>query len=166
VIRNFFMATAAMAAALCSINRASAQNVSYAETVSAGVPMKVICVNLNDPNVKITGILTKYGAGHAEPFGTLIGRTSPTVAITGTFFGISNKIPVGDIVIDGRLAHFGGLGTAICVTDNNEVEFIRPKMYRHTDWSKYDFVLCCGPRLVTDGIAYVPGPRDSKTSTC
>jgi hypothetical protein len=144
-----------MAATLGSFARASAQNVSYAETVSAGVPMKIICVNLNDPNVKITGILTKYGAGHAEPFGTLIGRTKPTVAITGTFFGISSKIPVGDIVIDGRLAHFGGLGTAICVTDNNEVEFIRPKMYRHTDWSKYDFVLCCGPRLVTDGIPYV-----------
>src|SRR5258708_996802 len=106
VIRNFFMASAVMAAALGLANRASAQNVSYAETVSAGVPLKVICVNLNDPNVKITGILTKYGAGHAEAFGTLIGRTKPTVAITGTFFGISNKIPVGDIVIDGRLAHF------------------------------------------------------------
>jgi exopolysaccharide biosynthesis protein len=28
-------------------------------------------------------------------------------------------------------------------------------MYHHHDWSKYDFVLCCGPRLVTDGVVDV-----------
>src|SRR5262249_49283835 len=60
-----------------------------------------------------------------------------------------------DIVIDGQLAHFGGLGTALCITDNNEVEFVKPARYTHHDWSRYDFVMCSGPRLVTDGIAYV-----------
>jgi len=68
---------------------------------------------------------------------------------------VQSLIPVGDIVIDGKLAHFGGLGTALCVTDNNEVEFVRPERYRHQDWSRYDFVLCCGPRLVTHGVPYV-----------
>src|SRR5205085_7241558 len=78
-----------------------------------------------------------------------------TIAITGTFFSTGSRVPVGDIVIDGQLAHFGGLGTALCVTDNNEVDFVRPAPYRHQDWSKYDFVLCCGPRLITDGVPYV-----------
>ena len=35
------------------------------------------------------------------------------------------------------------------------VEFIKPKRDTHQDWSKYEFVLCCGPRLITDGIPYV-----------
>ena len=145
----------AISVALFGLAPAWAQPVSYAETVSAGVPLKVITINLNNSNVKITGLLTKYGSGHSEPFNQMLKRTKPTIAITGTFFGIGSRIPVGDIVIDGRLAHFGGLGTALCITDNNEVEFIRPKKYTHQDWSRFDFVLCCGPRLVTDGIAYV-----------
>src|SRR5690349_5004628 len=122
-----------LSAVLIGLSSASAQPISYAETVSAGVPMKVITINLNDSNVKITGVMTKYGAGHAEPFNQMISRTKPTIAITGTFFGIANRVPVGDIVIDGRLTHFGGLGTAMCITDNNEVEFIRPKMNTHQD---------------------------------
>src|SRR2546423_497378 len=146
---------AALAVVLFGPSPACGQPISYAETVSAGVPLKVITINLNDNNVKITGVMTKYGAGHSEPFNQMINRCRPTIAITGTFFGVANRIPVGDIVIDGQLTHFGGLGTALCITDNNEVEFIKPKMNTHQDWSKYDFVVCCGPRLVTDGIPYV-----------
>ena len=95
--------------------------------------------------------MPKYGAGYSEPFGQMVRRTQPTVAVTGTFFCTRSKLPVGDIVIDGQLAYFGGVGTALCITDNNEVEFVSTKKYSHHDWSKYDFVLRCGPRLVTGG---------------
>jgi exopolysaccharide biosynthesis protein len=95
--------------------------------------------------------MPKYGAGHSEPFGQMVRRTQPTVALTGTFFCTQSKLPVGDIVIDGQLEHFGGLGTAMCITDNNEVEFVKTERYKHQDWSKYDFVISCGPRLLTDG---------------
>ena len=134
---------------------ARAGNISYYCTVSAGVPLKVICVDLNDPKVKVTGEICKYGVGHAEPFNLMVRRTQPTIAITGTFFSTRSLIPVGDIVIDGKLAHFGGLGTALCVTDNNTVEFVKPERYHHQDWSRFDFVLCCGPRLITEGVPYV-----------
>jgi hypothetical protein len=130
-------------------------NISYYCTVSAGVPLKVISVDLNDIKVKVTGEICKYGVGHAEPFGQMVRRTHPTIAITGTFFSNRSLIPVGDIVINGKLAHFGGLGTALCVTDNNTVEFVKPEMNHHQDWSRYDFVLCSGPRLITDGVPYV-----------
>lgn len=146
---------AALAASLASPRACRADSVRYFTTVSHGVPLKVITVDLNDPKVKITGEFTKYGAGHAEPFNQMVRRVQPTIAITGTFFSNRSLIPVGDIVIDGKLAHFGGLGTALCVTDDNQVEFCRPARYTHQDWSKYDFVLCCGPRLVTDGVPYV-----------
>jgi hypothetical protein len=139
------------AAALALSGPAPAQNIRLIRTTAARVPVKVIVIDLNDPTIKITAQMARNGAGHAEPFNQMIRRARPTVAVTGTFFSLRSHIPVGDIVIDGQLAHFGGLGTALCVTDNNEVEFVKPARYRHQDWSAYDFVICCGPRLITNG---------------
>ena len=147
-------------ALLGSMRVSGAQSLRYIETTVANVPLKVISIDLSDPNIKITGEVTKYGAGHSEPFGQMVHRAKPTVALTGTFFCPRSHKPIGDIVIDGRLACFGGLGTALCITDNNEVEFVRPARNTHQDWGKYDFVLCSGPRLVTDGIAYVEPWRE------
>jgi exopolysaccharide biosynthesis protein len=76
-------------------------------------------------------------------------------AINGTFFCKSTWRPIGDIVIDGRLAYFGGMGTALCITDANRVEFLTVSRGRHTDWSRYKTVISCGPRLVTNGRAGV-----------
>jgi hypothetical protein len=115
----------------------------------------VITVDLNNASIKVTGQMPKFGAGYSEPFGQMVRRTQPTVALTGTFFCTRSKLPVGDIVIDGQLEHFGGLGTAMCITDNNEVEFVRTERYKHQDWSKYDFVMSCGPRLITNGAVNV-----------
>ena len=134
---------------------ASAQSIRMVETYAAGIPLKVIYANLNDLNVKVTAELARYGPGHAEPFAQMVRRAAPTVAVTGTFFSTRNHFPVGDIVIDGQLAHFGGVGTALCITDNNEVEFLQPKRYTHQDWSRFDFVLRSGPRLIHDGVVYV-----------
>jgi hypothetical protein len=150
---------AALAACLAFPAHAAARNPSstgYYTTVSAGVPLKVITVDLNDLNVKVTGQLSRGGAGHAETFQQMIRRVQPTIAITGTFFCNRTLIPIGDIVIDGQLAHFGGLGTAMCMTEDNQVEFIRPRQkYTHQDWSRFDFVLACGPRLLNNGVVGV-----------
>lgn len=134
---------------------ACAQSIRMVETCAAGVPLKTIWVNLNDLNVKVTAELARYGPGHAEPFAQMVRRAAPTVAVTGTFFSTRNHIPIGDIVIDGELAHFGGVGTALCITDNNEVEFLQPRRYTHQDWTRFDFVLRSGPRLIHDGTVYV-----------
>jgi hypothetical protein len=132
-----------------------ANGISFYGTTAAGVPLKIIRVDLQHPGIKISGLMTQFGAGHAEPFSQMVRRAQPTVAITGTFFSTRNLRPIGDIVIDGQLAHFGGLGTALCITENNEVEFIKPAQHIHQNWSRFDFVLCAGPRLVQNGVAYV-----------
>ncbi|MGC8666589.1 MAG: phosphodiester glycosidase family protein [Chthonomonadales bacterium] len=152
--------TAMVAAALAGHVPAHAQSIRMVETYAAGVPVKAIFVDLKDLNVKVTAELARYGAGHAEPFAQMVRRAEPTVAVTGTFFSTRNHVPIGDIVIDGELAHFGGVGTALCITDNNEVEFLQPKRYTHQDWSRFDFVLRSGPRLIHDGLVYVdPRPE-------
>ena len=147
---TFFLSIIAVTA-----QSSSAQSIKHWRTTAAGVPIQVITVDLNDPSIKVTAQMPKFGAGYSEPFGQMVRRTQPTVALTGTFFCTQSKLPVGDIVIDGQLEHFGGMGTALCITDNNEVEFVKTARYKHQDWSKFDFVMSCGPRLITNGKVYV-----------
>ena len=51
---------------------------------------------------------------------------------------------------DGRPG-FGGMGTALCVTPDNRADMVTCEWGRHHDWSPYDFVVACGPRLLRRG---------------
>lgn len=126
----------------------SGRSIKFWQTVAAGVPVKVITVDLNDKNVKISAVMALRGNGTSEPFRQMIERADPNVAVTGTFFSMDNLHPIGDIVIDGSLVHFGGMGTALCVTPDNQANMVTCQWGRHHDWSGYDFVVACGPRLL------------------
>jgi len=127
------------------------KSIRFWQTGAAGVPIKVISVDLNDPNIKVSAVMARRGNGTAEPFRQMIARANPNVAVTGTFFSLDNLQPVGDIVIDGSLVHFGGMGTALCITPSNHAEMVTCTWGRHHDWSPYDFVVACGPRLLHGG---------------
>ena len=127
------------------------KSIRFWQTAAAGVPVKVISVDLNDPNVKVSGLMARRGNGTSEPFRQMIDRANPNVAVTGTFFSLGDLQPVGDIVIDGSLVHFGGMGTALCVTPDNHADMVTVDWGRHHDWSPYDFVVACGPRLLRRG---------------
>ena len=127
------------------------KNIRFWQTGAAGVPVKVISVDLNDPNIKVSAVMARHGNGTAEPFRQMIQRANPNVAVTGTFFSLNDLQPVGDIVIDGSLVHFGGMGTALCITPANRAEMVTCVWGRHHDWSPYDFVVACGPRLLRRG---------------
>jgi hypothetical protein len=124
--------------------------VSYAGMTVRGIPVNLIYVRLDDPRVRLQGAIAGGGVGSTESFGSFIHRLNPTAAINGTFFCKDTFQPIGDIVIDNRLVYFGGLGTGICITEDNRVEFVTSLQSRHTDWSKYNTVICSGPRLVID----------------
>ena len=127
------------------------KNIRFWETGAAGVPVKVISVDLNDPNVKVSAVMAARGNGTSEPFRQMISRANPNVAVTGTFFSLDDLQPVGDIVIDGSLVHFGGMGTALCITPSNHATMVTCQWGRHHDWSPFDFVVACGPRLLHNG---------------
>ena len=140
-------------------NSAFGQSVTQSRTTAAGVSVLVLTVDMNDPNVRVTGIMAERGTGSTESFGSMIQRSRPIAAFTGTFFSTSSFIPVGDMVINGVFAHHGGVGTGLCITEDNQIEFVKPPYcYAPMDWGLYDFVCCAGPRLVTEGVAYV-SPR-------
>ena len=127
------------------------KSIRFWQTAAAGVPVKVISVDLNDPDVKVSAVMSRHGSGTSEPFRQMIERSQPNVAVTGTFFSLDNLQPVGDIVIDGSLVHFGGMGTALCITPDNQAQMVTCTWGRHHDWSPYDFVVACGPRLLQRG---------------
>lgn len=116
-----------------------------------GCPVNVIKADLKDSRVRVNASVASNGIGSDESFGSFIGRTKPVAAINGAFFSKGDLKPIGDIVIDGQLVHFGGMGTGICITEDCRVEFIQAVRARHTDWSNYKTVICCGPKLLADG---------------
>ncbi|GIV08878.1 MAG: hypothetical protein KatS3mg019_0969 [Fimbriimonadales bacterium] len=130
-----------------------------------GVPIRFIVADLNNPCVRV-GVVTARRLGKDESIWELLGRARPTAAVTGTYFSTTSKLPVGDIVIEGERVHFGGVGTALCITYDNQVRFIRQKLHRQRDWSNYRLVLGAGPRLLQNGrVALYPhgeGFRDKR----
>lgn len=145
-----------LALLLSSSRHALAKNTGITRTTACGIPLLILKVDLQDPDVKVTGMMAQGGNGHSESFESMIHRTHPTAAFTGTFFCPHSLIPVGDLVVDGHLQHRGGVGTGFCLTDDNQCDFIQPgHRYQRVDWSAYDFVVCAGPRLVHDGDASI-----------
>lgn len=144
-------------------------SVSYTEERAAGLRLHVVTVNLNDPEVKVSAVLARGGVGRDESFGSFVSRAHPTAAVTGTFFSVRSLIPVGDIVIGGRMVHIGPVGTGLCFTADNRVVFLDRSEGRKSEWIGFDSVLCTGPRLVTEGVARVDphseGFRDSSLFT-
>lgn len=126
--------------------------VAYSKRTVAGVSLHVIDVDLNDRRVVVSPGIAAEGIGHAERFGSYLQRLEPVAAINGTFFGKKTLRPVADILIDGKLVNFGGLGTALAFTEDG-VDVIRLPKSRHVDWSEHRSALAGGPLLVWDGFA-------------
>jgi hypothetical protein len=138
-----------------SIDLAAAKGIVQWGAYANKVPMQVILVDLNKPNIKVTALLSHHGIGSSEGFHHMIDRSHPAVAVTGTFFSLDNLHPVGDIVIDGNLAYFGGMGTALAITSANHADMITLPWGHHHDWSGYECVVACGPRLLKDGAIWL-----------
>jgi len=129
-----------------------ADPVGYARRTAGGAFLHVIDVDLNDPNVVVAPAIAAGGIGRTENFAHMIRRLRPAAAINGTYFGKRGFRPVGDIVVDGKLLHFGGTGTAVAFASDG-VDFVRLPKSRHVDWSDHNAALAGGPLLVWQGFA-------------
>ncbi len=130
---------------------AAPDSITYDNMAVLGKNVDVVTIDLEDPYVMLTPVVAKDFPKAPEGFESMVSRESPAAAINGNFFCKNTYLPVGDVVVDGSLVHFGGLGTAMAITYDNEVEFITVERYRHMDWSKYKAVISCGPRLLSSG---------------
>lgn len=127
------------------------KSVVFSRREALGVGVNLLTVDLNDPTVKVTVELAAGFPGHDEPFVTMAKRSGAVAAVTGTFFSTTSLYPIGDIAIDGRLRYFGGMGSVLALTSDNEVMVRRVGYGRHQDWSDFETVLAAGPMLVRNG---------------
>ncbi len=128
---------------------------SYLETQAAGVPVRVISINLNDPRVKISVQGAPGFPNRAYSMPKMVTATQPDIAINGAYASKQTLIPIGDVVIRGQKVNTGNMGTVMAITKNKQV-LIRRVPYAHTlYWPGYETVLGCGPALVLDGKADV-----------
>ena len=158
-IYHHFAITLALSAvfALTAITSAQGGPVGYRVEFVNGIGVHIVQVNLGSPSVKVTPILSARYPGGGEPMGTICAREKPVAAITGTYFSHSSMLPVGDIMIDGRLVHYGGMGSALAITPDNRVDFHRIPWGRQQDWGRYETVMAAGPMLLERGeVALAP----------
>jgi len=125
----------------------AADPITYSRQAAAGASLHVVEVDLNDPRVVVSPAIAEGGIGRAETFSHFIHRLSPAAAINGTYFDKASLRPIGDIVVDGELVHFGGMGTAIAFASDG-VDCIRLPKSRHVDWSDHRAAVAAGPLLV------------------
>ena len=116
-----------------------------------GVTARVIDVPLGSGAARMDVVVAQGFPGTSESPSSMIRRSRPVAAVSGTFFCKKSLIPVGDIVKNGKYIHFGGLGTALAITKDNQVAFVDVPKWRHNDWTGYETVLAAGPRLLRDG---------------
>lgn len=130
---------------------AAADSVRLAKTTVGGVPINLIWVDLNDPNVRVTPAIAQYGIGRHESFRSMMRRMRPAAAINGTFFCTRTFRPTGDIVIDNQMLAKGCVGTPLAVDNNNGVAFLPSTRGNSYRWWDYQHVVEAGPTLLSGG---------------
>lgn len=133
---------------LASVARSMALSTdSLRRTVAAGIPVEVISVNLADPRVHVC---VQVARG-AESMSALLSRSRPTIAINGAYFSVNSSTPIGDIVIGGKYVCFGGIHTALSISQDNDAVIRRNDRPDYSKPPEYETVLGCGPALVLNG---------------
>lgn len=135
----------ALASPLC------ASSIAYNMVKHGRTVAHVVTVNLADPKVRVSVALARGGAGASESFRSVVARTRPAAAITGTFYDTRSYLPTGDIALFGTLVHSGSIGSALCIDSANRASIVELADGRKNGWKDYETVLCAGPTLVRQG---------------
>jgi len=138
----------------------SASSVVYSRVNACGIAAHVVTVNLTDAQTRVSVALAGGGPGKGESFKSIVGRTHPRAAITGTFFDTRTLMPTGDIAVFGQVVHTGSVGSALCIDSRNKAAIVPLAKGRKQSWTGYETVLCCGPALVSRGRVSVCLRRD------
>lgn len=131
----------------------SASSVVYEQVSSGKIRAHLVTVNLSDPQTRVSVAIAQGGIGKNESFKSMVSRTRPAAAITGTFFDTKSLLPTGDIAVYGQIIHSGCIGSALCIDSNNKAAIVSLVDGRQSSWDGYETVMCCGPALVAKGKA-------------
>ncbi len=139
-----------LGAATASIAEAPTRGVAYQLRIAAGVRVHVVTVDMRNAELMVRPAFAWGEPGHGQSFASFLAHHRPLAQITGGYFSPGNWLPIGDIVIDGRLHYQGGIGSALAVRTDNVVE-IRDIPRGGASWMGYETVLRGGLRLLRGG---------------
>ena len=128
-----------------------ASSISYSKVKVGMTVAHTVTIDLSNPEIKMTVALAKGGVGKSETFKSMISRTRPAAAITGTFYDTKTYIPTGDIALFGTQVHSGCIGSALCIDADNKAIIVPRGIDYKNKWAGYETVLCAGPTLVANG---------------
>lgn len=140
---------------LAPLSNCLATSVGYQKVRVREAVAHVVTVDLRNPEVFVTIGLASEGVGCAESFRSMLRRTQPAAALTGTFFCTRSLKPVGDLVIGGVLVHRGCVGDGLAINADNQARIVPFEVGRASNWRSFETVVCSGPRLVSAGVARV-----------
>ncbi|MFH0802737.1 MAG: phosphodiester glycosidase family protein [bacterium] len=135
-----------------------ASAIRYSVESVLGSSVNVVTVDLNAAPELSIQVASGFPGTH-EPFSSMVRKTRPAVAVTGTYFSTRSLYPVGDIVVGGKTLYEGMMGTVLALDEKNKIVFKRVEWGRHQDWTGFKTVLGSGPTLVHDGKLDV-NPKD------
>lgn len=135
-----------------------ASAIRYSVESVLGSSVNVVTVDLNAAPELSIQVASGFPGTH-EPFSSMIKKSRPAVAVTGTYFSTRSLYPVGDIVVGGKTLYEGMMGTVLALDEKNNVVFKRVEWGRHQDWTGFKTVLGSGPTLVHEGKLDV-NPKD------
>jgi exopolysaccharide biosynthesis protein len=149
-----------LALSFCAAVSAAESNVVYEKRKVGDHWFHVVVANLNSDNVRVS-VQVNRTRGYAEPFHSMISRTAPTCAISGTFFDIPTARPIGAIVSEGREVWPGNHGSALTIDFFNRAQVVDPPHGVRLDPGLYRLVVRGGVRILNAGsfCAYPTGQR-------
>lgn len=136
--------------ALASSLAVADSNIAYRKIRYGATVAHTVTANLAASGVKVTVALSRGGSGSSESFKSIVGRTRPNAAITGTFFDTRTLVPTGDLAMFGTVVHSGCIGSALCIDSDNRASIVSLRDGRECKWAPYETVMCAGPTLVKD----------------
>ena len=139
---------------------AAGSGAAFIKSRVLGIRVHMVVVDLNDPSYEVGVALSRGGLRTAESFSSMVNRTRPVAAITGTFFCTRSLTPVGDIVVDGRRVHQGPVGASLAFTSDNRVAIHAAGKGAIIDWTGCEAGLRSGPQLISGGVISINARRE------
>lgn len=142
---------------------AHAVPVAVSERVAGGISVRVVQIDLKDPNTYLTILLANnapransaQGSYGDEPFAAMVARAHAAAVINGTFFSKdAQKRVMGNMVRAGgfvKYSQWEDAGTTFGLRAGNIPEMITARAQGKPDWQSHWFSVTCGPRLLKDG---------------
>lgn len=141
----------------------TARSIQVSDRKIAGVPLRVVQIDLTDPKVFIgIGLANQATQANSarstkgdESFDAMVKRFRAAVTVNGTFFSMDNqKRVMGNMVSGGQFLKYSpweNYGTTLGIRSGNRPEMVTARTEGKPQWDRHWFSLTAGPRLLKNG---------------